>query len=78
MSLRSARESHSLCESGRFAATTLSFTPQAPFSFTPRAPFSFTPRAPCGPIEPVFPALLRSAVFFAALALPFVVALYAA
>lgn len=70
MSLRSARDSASLCESGRFAATTLRFTPQAPFRFTPQAP--------CGPIEPVFPALLRSAVFFAALALPFVVALYAA
>ena len=61
MSLRSARESASLCESGRFAATPL-----------------FTPQAPCGPIEPVFPALLRLTVFFAALALPFVVALYAA
>ncbi|UGA46566.1 hypothetical protein HU230_0011205 [Bradyrhizobium quebecense] len=38
----------------------------------------FTPQAPCGPIEPVFPALLRSLVFAAALALPFVVALFAA
>ncbi|WP_166294904.1 hypothetical protein [Bradyrhizobium sp. 2S1] len=45
MSLRSARES------GRFATTTLRFTPQVP----------------CGPIEPVFPALLRSLVFFTAL-----------
>ncbi|MGY4478969.1 hypothetical protein [Bradyrhizobium sp. USDA 3364] len=54
----------------RFAATTLRFTPQASCWFTPQAP--------CGPIEPVFPALLRSAVFFAALALPFVLALYAA
>ncbi|MBR0895375.1 hypothetical protein JQ616_10495 [Bradyrhizobium tropiciagri] len=59
--LHSLRESDSLREFGRFAATTL-----------------FTPQAPCGPIEPVFPALLRSLVFFAALALPFVVALYAA
>ncbi|MGF6310231.1 hypothetical protein ABIB82_003144 [Bradyrhizobium sp. i1.8.4] len=70
MSLRSARDSDSSCEPGRFATTTLRFTPQAPFSFTPQAL--------CGPIEPVFPALLRCAVFFAALALPFVVALYAA
>ncbi|MBR0800893.1 hypothetical protein JQ615_36580 [Bradyrhizobium jicamae] len=38
----------------------------------------FTPRAPCGPIEPVFPALLRSVIFFAALAMPFVIALVAA
>ncbi|MGN1287157.1 MAG: hypothetical protein ACI4XG_11330 [Bradyrhizobium sp.] len=66
MSLRSARDP----ESGRFAAI--------PLRFTAQAPFCFTPRAACGPIEPVFPALLRSAVFFAALALPFVVALYAA
>ncbi len=63
MSVRSARES------GRFATTV---------RFTPQAPFCFTPQAPCGPIEPVLPALLRSLVFFAALALPFVVALYAA
>jgi hypothetical protein len=62
MTSRSAHDPGSLCESGRFAATTLFFTPQAP----------------CGPIEPVFPALLRSLVFFAALALPFIVALYAA
>ncbi|PAY06455.1 MULTISPECIES: hypothetical protein [Bradyrhizobium] len=73
MSLRSARDP----ESARFAAITPRFTAQAPFCFTPQA-FSFTPRAACGPIEPVFPALLRSAVFFTALALPFVVALYAA
>jgi len=64
MTFRSARES------GRFAATTLRCTPQVPLWFTPQAP--------CGPIEPVFPALLRSLVFFAALALPFIVALYAA
>ncbi|WP_420971334.1 hypothetical protein [Bradyrhizobium sp. B120] len=56
MSLRSAHES------GRFAVTTLRFTPQAA----------------CGPIEPVFPALLRSLVFAAALALPFIVALFVA
>ncbi|QIG91765.1 MULTISPECIES: hypothetical protein [unclassified Bradyrhizobium] len=62
MSLRSVRYPGSPCEPGRFAATTLRFTPQAP----------------CGPIEPVFPALLRSLVFFTALALPFVVALFAA
>jgi hypothetical protein len=68
MSLRSARDPYSprefgsSCEPGRFAATTLRFTPQVP----------------CGPIEPVFPALLRSLVFFTALALPFVVALFAA
>ncbi|WFU52104.1 hypothetical protein QA639_20545 [Bradyrhizobium pachyrhizi] len=70
MSLRSARESCSFHESGRFAATT--------FRFTPQAPFCFTPQAPCGPIEPVFPALLRSLVFAAALALPFIVALFVA
>ncbi|MGY3445838.1 MULTISPECIES: hypothetical protein [unclassified Bradyrhizobium] len=75
MSLRSARGLYSLRESdsprqsARFAAATL---------FTPQAPSCLTPQAPCGPIEPVFPALLRSLVFFAALALPFVVALYAA
>ena len=46
-------------EPGRFAAIT----------------YAFTPRTPCGPIEPVFPALLRSVIFFAALAMPFVVAL---
>ena len=49
-------------ESGRFAAITLLFIPQGP----------------CGPIEPVLPALLRSLVFFAALATPFVIALLAA
>ncbi|MCP3412809.1 hypothetical protein NLM16_01695 [Bradyrhizobium brasilense] len=62
MSLRSARESCSFHEPGRFAATALRFTPQVP----------------CGPIEPVFPALLRSLVFAAALALPFIVALFVA
>ncbi|MGF6432977.1 MULTISPECIES: hypothetical protein [Bradyrhizobium] len=68
MSLRSARESgsfhesDSFHESGRFAATT----------------FRFTPQVPCGPIEPLFPALLRSLVFAAALALPFIVALFVA
>jgi hypothetical protein len=46
----------------------------ARFAATPR----FPPRGPCGPIEPVLPALLRSVVFFAALAMPFVVALLAA
>ncbi|MGY3589730.1 hypothetical protein ACVIGB_001393 [Bradyrhizobium sp. USDA 4341] len=76
MTLRSAHEpgsSYELgssCEPGRFAATTLRFKPQAAFCFTPQAP--------CGPIEPVFPALLRSLVFAAALALPFVVALFVA
>ncbi|WFU29569.1 hypothetical protein QA635_23485 [Bradyrhizobium brasilense] len=62
MALRSSRESCSFQEPGRFAATALRFTPQAP----------------CGPIEPVFPALLRSLVFAAALALPFIVALFVA
>ncbi|WP_156180675.1 hypothetical protein [Bradyrhizobium sp. LTSPM299] len=38
----------------------------------------FPPRSACGPIEPILPALLRSVVFFAALAMPFVVALFAA
>ncbi|GIQ73292.1 hypothetical protein [Bradyrhizobium sp. RD5-C2] len=76
MSLRSAHEPGSSCEPGshrepgRFAATTLRFKPQAAFCFAPQAP--------CGPIEPVFPALLRSLVFAAALALPFVVALFVA
>lgn len=76
MSLRSAHEPGSSCEPGsyrepgRFAATTLRFPPQAGFCFAPQAP--------CGPIEPVFPALLRSLVFAAALALPFVVALFVA
>ena len=70
MSLRSAHESGSSCEPGRFAATTLHFKPQAAFCFAPQAP--------CGPIEPVFPALLRSLVFAAALALLFVVALFVA
>jgi hypothetical protein len=53
---------HSVRYPARFAAA------------TPR----FPPRTPCGPIEPVLPALLRSVVFFAALAMPFVVALLAA
>ncbi|WP_298363533.1 hypothetical protein [uncultured Bradyrhizobium sp.] len=70
MSLRSAHEPGSSYEPGRFATTTLRFTPQAPFCFAPQAP--------CGPIEPVLPALLRSLVFAAALALPFVVALFVA
>ncbi|SEB85959.1 hypothetical protein [Bradyrhizobium erythrophlei] len=70
MTLRSAHEPGSSCEPGRFAATTLRFKPQAAFCFTPQAP--------CGPIEPVFPALLRSLVFATALALPFVVALFVA
>ncbi|MCC8974462.1 hypothetical protein [Bradyrhizobium brasilense] len=70
MSLRSARETCSFHEPGRFAATALRFTPQAPFCFTPQVP--------CSPIEPVFPALLRSLVFAAALALPFIVALFVA
>ncbi|QOZ34613.1 hypothetical protein [Bradyrhizobium sp. CCBAU 53421] len=66
----SSYEPGSSCEPGRFAATALRFTPQAPFCSTPQAP--------CGPIEPVFPALLRSLVFAAALALPFIVALFVA
>ena len=66
MALRSARDP----EFGRFAAITLRFKPQAPLWFTPQAP--------CGPIEPVFPALLRSLVFAATLALPFIVALFVA
>ncbi|QPF87861.1 hypothetical protein IC762_16875 [Bradyrhizobium genosp. L] len=62
MYLRSARVSDPRCESDRFVAT----------------PLRFTPQGPCGPIEPVLPALLRSVVFFAALATPFVIALFAA
>ncbi|KJC35432.1 hypothetical protein UP09_29635 [Bradyrhizobium sp. LTSP885] len=53
---------HSVRAPGRFGAPTL----------------RFPPRSACGPIEPVLPALLRSVVFFAALAMPFVVALFAA
>ncbi|MCC8942022.1 hypothetical protein CI1B_76490 [Bradyrhizobium ivorense] len=40
--------------------------------------FRFTPQGPCGPIEPVLPVVLRSLLFLATLALPFVVALFAA
>ena len=48
-----------------------------PHRFAPTGP-RFTPHSPCGPIEPIFPALLRSVIFFAALAMPFVIALYVA
>ena len=40
--------------------------------------FCFTPQSPCGPIEPVLPVVLRSVVFLVTLALPFVIALFAA
>jgi hypothetical protein len=43
-------------------------------TITPR----FTPHSPCGPIEPILPALLRSLVFFSALAAPFIIALFVA
>ncbi|MBR1206514.1 MULTISPECIES: hypothetical protein [unclassified Bradyrhizobium] len=51
-------------------------SPREPIRFA--TTLRFTPQAACGPIEPVFPALLRSLVFAAALALPFVVALFVA
>ncbi|WP_160331124.1 hypothetical protein [Bradyrhizobium macuxiense] len=48
-----------------------------PHRLAPTGP-RFTPHSPCTPIEPIFRALLRSVVFFAALAMPFVIALYMA